>query len=219
MNCTKFEQGLARLMAAEETTGVERQRLLEQLTEHAVACADCRDSADLVGLLADGAGEREIVDDPGDEYWTGFEARLRPRLVQPPERSRGRWWAVAAAALFLAVVAGWLLRGSGDARPAPVAEREPIRSEDDATPGAFPPSLVRSLDQASPAEVEDQLAALEAWGPGWGDPGAPIEDTSSDPALSGGSLFPEVDELDAETRRRLLDWLRDQNRGLEGAKG
>jgi len=188
MNCAGFEQGLARLMVG-EATGGEREQLLSRLREHSAACVGCRGSGDLVDLLASPAGERDIVVDPGEAYWSSFEARLNPRLEDASARSRGRWWVVAASVLLLGLLAGWMLRGPGEpVTPSVVAE--------------FPPSLVRSLDQASSAEVEDQLSALEELEAVW-----------------GGGLFPEVERLDAETRERLLDWLRDQNRRLEGAQG
>jgi len=214
MNCAGYEQGLARLMG-DEATGADRPRLLEQLRRHAAICDSCRGSADLVDLLALPAGERDIVDDPGDEYWSSFEARLRPRLEAVPERSHGRWWAVAAAVLLLGLLAGWMLRGPGETEmPAVMADAGTGRTSEEVAHPEFPPSLVQSLDRASAEEVESQLAAFEELGPGWGAdwPGAGEADW-------GGVLYPEVERLDVETREKLLEWLRDQNRGLEGAQG
>ena len=75
--------------------------------------------------------------------------------------------------------------------------------------GELPDSLVLSLTQASVEEVEDQLTVLEGW-----DDGVLGGDVSEDDAM-----FPDVEGLDPETRRELLEWLRDQNSGFEGAKG
>ena len=214
MNCAGYEQGLARLMG-DEATGADRPRLLAQLRQHAAVCDSCRGSADLVDLLALPAGERDIVDDPGDEYWSSFEARLRPRLEAAPERSGGRWWAVAAAVLLLGLLAGWMLRGPGETEmPAVVADAGTGRTSVEVAPPEFPPSLLQSLDRASAEEVESQLAAFEEFGRGWGEGWSEAGEGEW-----GGVLYPEVERLDVETRERLLEWLRDQNRSLEGAQG
>ncbi len=213
MNCAGFEQGLARLMG-DETSGAEQPRLLEQLREHASACGECGASADLLDLLELPVGERDRGDDPGAEYWSSFEDRLRPRLKRLPERSHGPWWAVAAAVLLLALLAGWMLRGPVDAEmPAVVADAGTGPTSVDFAPPELPPSLVRSLDRASAEEVERQLAALEDLGTAWG-----IDEGSTGELNWGGDLFPEVERLDVDTRERLLEWLRDQNRDLEGAQ-
>jgi hypothetical protein len=211
MNCAEFEQGLARLMGEEAEGGV-RARLLIELRGHAGACTDCRGSGDLLEILALPAGERELADDPGEPYWSSFEWRLKPRLKAAPARSGGAWWLVAAAVVVLSLVGAWILLQPGEAPTTPiVADAGTGPTATEAVPEEFPPSLVRSLDQASAAEVEEQLAALEDLGAGWGG-------GLAEPGW-GEALFPETERLDTETKERLLEWLREQNRGLEGAQG
>ena len=111
-----------------------------------------------------------------------------------------------------------MLRGPGEIEaPTVVADAGTGPTGVVAAPVEFPPSLVQSLDQASAEEVENQLAALEELGPGWG--AGWDESAETDEAIRHEGLFPEVERLDAETRERLLNWLRDQNRDLEGAQG
>jgi hypothetical protein len=213
MNCATFEQGLARIVTGEVEDEAARL-LLGQLQRHARECEACEGGGALLDLLARPAAEREIADDPGADYWSTFEERLRPRL-RAKRAVRVRWWASVAAVLLVALLAGWLLRGAGEA-PADGAVG-PGRASGGPNGGRpeFPASLIRSLDQASDAEVEDQLAALEELSSGdlW------FGAEAAGPDAWDGGLFPEVESLDAETRQRLLDWLRDQNRDAEGAKG
>ena len=168
MNCASFEQGLARLMGG-DAIGVDRERLLADLRDHAGVCEACAGSVDLIDLLALPDGQRDLVEDPGEGYWSSFETRLRPRLGKAPSSSDARWWVVAAAVVLLALVAGWMLQGPGDSPETTTvadAATGPVSSVDAAE--ELPQSLRRSLDQASAAEVEEELAALEELGSGWG---------------------------------------------------
>jgi hypothetical protein len=201
MNCAEFEQGLARWVV-EEIAGDEGKRLVEELRAHASSCDGCSGNADLIAVLDSPAGQRDIVEDPGEAYWSGFEPRLVGRIEElpAPRRVTARAYWIAAAVIAVALVTGSLLLGPRDPAPS-IAGREGAYSDATPTdPAELPDSLVMSVTQASVEEVEDQLTVLEGWG-------------------DGDAFFPDVEQLDSETRTELLDWLRDQNSGLEGAKG
>jgi len=199
MNCAEFEQGLARVIA-EEPAKAGRRELLAALCAHTAGCAACALSRDLITVLDLPQGQRDIVDDPGPDYWSGFSERLAPRLTGRPESrrifARALW--IAAAVIAVALVAGSILRGPGDAGPIE-ADGGSRRVAVAAEASELPASLVSSVSNASVEDVEDQLTVLEGW--------------------SSDSLYPDVERLDAETQEQLLDWLRDENSRLEGAKG
>ena len=209
MNCAEFERGLSRLLAGDEEEG-DRERRLAGLRGHAEACAGCGGLADLLELLSLPPGERDLAEGPPAAYWEGFEAGLRDKLARGGS-PRGRGWAAwagLAAALLLAGVGLWLVFSSAEPGPAGqgLAARDP-------GPVEIPESLEALLRSAEPGEA---LAGLDFLGgfaalPESADP-APA---GNGPAGSGAPFYPDPEAMDAESRRALLEWLREQeDRGL-----
>ena len=119
MDCATFENRLTRLLAGELEPGAARAALAE-LEEHVRACPDCESAAGLVELAALPPAERDPVEEPPEGYWDGFDASVANRLQRSRSGRPGTWWRplAAAAAIVLALAAGWILRG----RVAPVEE-------------------------------------------------------------------------------------------------
>jgi hypothetical protein len=210
MDCASFEHRLAELMGGghEDT---ERQRRVDELRAHAQECVACAGSGDLLELLALPAGERDIVASPDEAYWAAFNDRVRARIA---ERRRLRspavlWSATAAAAMILVAVGTWLVLGPGERIRAVDRAQGPTPASSEAAEASLPEFLVSSLTDATPSEVQAELESLEAWGETWRVPEGG-EAPGGGSARWGEGLFPEVEDLDADSRRELLDWLRSQ---------
>jgi hypothetical protein len=198
MNCAEFEKGLVDLMAGE--TVVERNRDLRRLREHSRDCNDCRGAGELLSWLELPQEQRDPAEEPGSEYWAGFNRRLAGRIEREgsPRRFRSAAW-VAAAALVLLLVAPRLWK-SGPAPGGVDSERE--------IEIPMPEALVEILSDSS----NDELLQTLPWSTG-----VPSGD---EPALGepvGGRLdgwLPDAAGLDEEGQRQLLEWLRAQTQGV-----
>jgi hypothetical protein len=82
-DCASFERELAAL-ASGEIGGADRARVAERLHAHGSRCELCAGAAELVTVVAQSPGERDQADDPGDEYWSSFNARVRERVAVEP---------------------------------------------------------------------------------------------------------------------------------------
>jgi len=185
-DCAAFERELAAL-AAGEIAGVDRQRVSERLRAHGSRCELCAGAAALVTVLAQSPGERDLADDPGDEYWAGFNARVLERVAAEPRpagRFSGRRLGVAAALLVAALLGAWLVR-TVRTKPGTVAVLPATE--------ALPSTLQLELDEADPELLVDQLNDLTGW------------------SLPDDELFPDVADLDADQRRELLLWLKEES--------
>ena len=206
MSCAEFENRLTALMAG-ELPEAERAGAQDALRRHAARCEACAGFDDLLDVLGRPAGQRDVVEDPGQAYWDGFDERLKRRLVEQPARPRPtrRYWVAAAAALLLALSGIWF--------------RQLIRT-DAGSVATVPPGssaeLARALDDVLarvPAEVAiEELEALagseDAWVGALGN--APYDPAWEEPGDLGGWLFPDATNLDDAARKELLVWLEEQ---------
>lgn len=187
-DCAGFERELTAL-AGGDVPQSDRSAALARLRGHAAACAQCGSAADLVALLAEPPGERDLPHDPGDEYWAGFQARLERRIAAEPSgagRARpARYGAWVAAALLLVAAASWLALRPGPDPSRPGADSATVATDDEPLP-------------AGSAEWYEGLDDLAGFGVEWTDDDA-------------GDLFPDVSGLDAPARRELLNWLEEQS--------
>lgn len=198
IDCTRFEHELATL-AAGDVAPAERDATLARLEAHAAGCAACAGTADLLRVLAEPAGRRDVADEPGAEYWADFDRRLGERLRReqaPPGRGRGGLaWAAAAAVLLVALAAGRIVLR--ERAPAGAGGEVAQAGQDTAPPPPgeeFPAELAAVVPAADDVDLLLQVDDLAGWGTGWGE-----ED-----------LFPDVGALDDEQRRALLHWLEEQ---------
>lgn len=201
MNCAGFEHRLAELLGA-ESSEADRAALVADLGAHARSCPRCGSSADLLDLLVLPAGERDLAEEPPEEYWSELQAAVVRRVGvadRKGRRGRGLVW-VAAAVILMAVAGLWLVRG-------------PLTGGDDDPDGAgrsveadlLPSDLDLLLQEAEP---ETALAGLDFLA---GLPGVP------GPGGDDG-IVPLIEEIDAEDRDALLDWLNERepvNREVE----
>jgi hypothetical protein len=113
-------------------------------------CDECRqfcEEADAVMVALDASASRS---EPLEEYWAGFDNRLRRRLIDENAlmtRQRAWWmpWAPAlasAAVIVIAVAAGGFFRNSGPTESGVVVRVEDNHIED------LDPGVVRYLSQA-----------------------------------------------------------------------
>jgi hypothetical protein len=211
MNCADFEHGVTRLLG-NEVDDERRSAELDTLRRHAADCTQCRATDDLLDLLALPPGERDLVDEPPESYWSELQTNVRRRMgerVAEPGWRRSAWTAVAAAAV-LAVVAGlWFVLGlpadQDGARDDGPAARNGLAA------GELPPALDELLQRAGPDEA---LAGLDFLA---GFPGM-AESAAADGAVDAGWVVPEIENLDAEARGALLLWLEEgasRKRGVE----
>lgn len=213
MNCTDFERALTALLADDD----DNADRLAMLREHAEACSQCGGAADLLELLSLSPAERDLVESPAGSYWEEFDSGLRLRLAQSgPPAGRG-WtpWAGIAAALLLAAAGIWLVLSPGDAAPPGGTVRATGEQG-----GEIPDTLEALLRQAEPDEALAGLDFLVGL-PGCSGVGAGAAESASgnnEPSGSGAPFFPDPEQMDAEARRALLDWLRERtvrDRGVE----
>lgn len=193
MDCTAFEREIADLMACPDADPRGERR--EQLEAHAAACAQCADASELVAWIAMPRDARDD-DDPGQLYWAGFQQRLRRRIaetsVADARKPARRWRPAAAAALALvAILSGWWLASWTTGPP----------GDGDPLAGLGPEEL---------SAIEHRLGELF-------DPAVAIDLVGDEEAFDDeGWPFPDTAGLDAEERRSLLEWVRDQERALPG---
>jgi hypothetical protein len=195
MNCASFENRLTEML-----DGQTGDVALAELRRHAEECPACNGAAALVELAALPAQGRDPLDAPPKGYWDGFNASVAQRLDQGAAgRPAGSWRRyAAAAALVVALFAGWFLRGWIDpgARPEqpPAAGAEPR--------GVDWSRLEEVIRQATPEELADALRGL----PGeWA--GIEASGWVSDESGLGGEWMPDADELDEVDRSELMEWL------------
>lgn len=186
MNCARFEQELARLLAGESADR-------DALAAHAASCDACAGSRELVDWASLPATERFEDAVRSEADWARFDVRLRDRLSSEGDRAsrsrrRGVWAAVAAVGV-IALLSGWILRNP--------------------SPPAAPTATVEAI-----AEPDDPEDVLDRWASGGSAevPGPTLV------APAAGWSVPEAEDLDAEERDELLDWLRDEAARLEGGQ-
>jgi len=146
MNCATFEHDVAELMG-DGVAEAAREAHLERLQAHAIGCDACSGTRDLLDLLSRPAGRRDLVDDPGPDYWSEFNGRLADRIAadeSAPANPGPRWIAVAAAVVVVVLGGSWLLL------------RSPVAVD---APGAAP-VFEAALEQATPEALDD----LADWG-------------------------------------------------------
>ncbi len=173
MNCSGFEQGLARLLLEDDAVGV-RAALIEELRRHGAGCPACRDSIPLIEVGALPPAQRDPFDEPTAEYWAGFDEDLRTRIsaassasagstdIPAARQSGGRRWVVAAA-LLAGALGIWVI--ARDVAGPPAAADVPI------------PFLVATADPLAdePLELPEALEQLLAEAdPSWADPDAEL---------------------------------------------
>ena len=216
MDCAGVEDRLSELFAGEWSES-ERAGRIAALRDHARGCDDCGGVLELLDLLDQPPGERDLAAEPSPTYWEELRASVERRReaeetnVSMPRR---RVWAAIAASLLLAVLGFWFLRGS-------LGHREiAIRVDPTEEGGALPPDLEELLRQAEP---ETALAGMDFL-VGFRDiAGIAVESDDEEAGWSGspsgkGGFLPDVEGIDAEDRGALLEWLREPvpvNRGVE----
>jgi anti-sigma factor RsiW len=130
----------AMLQAAGDIDQVTRERL----ESHLLACAACGEQAGRIRrtiqlMLA------EEAPDPGAEYWSAFDARLRGRILR--ERSVPGWRGVASLAAVAAIaVLGLWVWTAGHPRMAPPA-----------APGDSPAPHAGELPDEAEARLEEAI--------------------------------------------------------------
>ncbi len=239
MNCSDFEEGLERVMAAELAPS-DRAKILPALREHVLACRRCAGCSELLAWLDHAPAAVDRTQDPGEAYWRSFTSRLHDRIARDEaDRARARVLALggAAAAVLLAVVGLWRLGGGAPVAPeAPVAVAPPGQvgrvagtgGTTETLPGSGPGVATGPAETAGTAPVE---AGIE--GPGdeadplttlYGEP--PVElvetgDAEAEPTASESTppLFPPTGDLQPEARRRFLAWIREREARLRGGSG
>jgi hypothetical protein len=211
MSCADYEHGLTRLLAGEGDES-RRSTELDDLRRHAAGCPQCRGSIDLLDLLALPPEQRELVDEPPESYWSELQAGVRRRLRDsaPKAGSRRSVWTLVVAAAVLAVVgAVWVVRGLPADQHGAVDDGSLARNGVSA--GELPPALDELLQRAGPDEA---LAGLDFLA---GFPGV-AESAEQDGEVDPGWVVPEIENLDAEARGELLQWLEEGaslERGVE----
>ena len=157
-----------------EVTGDERSAL----DAHLAGCEACRALlGELRTVTTEASAMRAEDDEPAANLWPGIEERLRPRgrrrrwlaALVPGAPGTGTAWlrpALAAAALVVAVAAGYLLLPGGEPAPAPATA--PVeRAADGSTPAAPPPASNPAAPPLASRPVEasqeyyDTLARLQ----------------------------------------------------------
>ena len=236
MDCSGFELELAAVMDGERPEDV-RGALLQRLAAHARGCRDCAGTEELLLLLAQPIGQRDLVPDPGERYWATFDARLKERIASDPDAARPQWsgWRHAVAAAALLLVSGTLIWNSSTnplhptgapdwprplqlalARlPAVVAieQLEELAGMDEPWPSdmttEFPATAVSMDALIGDAAAGEAIGELELLAElsAWN--AGPGED------LDDG-LFPDTGEMSPEVRSKLLDWLDRQNLSPKG---
>ena len=196
MDCSRFQSDLVELVAS-TVSGPERDETIERLGAHAAGCEECRGSRELLVWSSQAADARDVGVEPDPAYWDSFNERVHRRIERHRTHRRSRLgWALAAAVLagtaFLSI---WALR--------------PDRSVEIPSPDS---ESIAGNDVAADAPLEGLLGALDDW---YGfDLEAPSEPgPEPDP---GGALFPSTAGLDADARRGLLEWLREEEARLAG---
>lgn len=113
MRCEEL-RAIAAELALDELTGTERAAALD----HLGSCAACRAEVADLAAIADSL----LLLAPPLEPPAGFESRVVNRIT--PVASPRRWWAptaAAAVAVIVGGVAGFVVRGAGDADDLPAA--------------------------------------------------------------------------------------------------
>jgi hypothetical protein len=142
----------------------------------------------------------DVVEDPGDVYWEGFNDRVRRRIANQPTgvASQGTgWkrWAGAAVAVVLVSAFVWIAFGPTDDAPATRTANGKPASELPQTTLELPDSLVEMIER-DPAALREVGFGEDA---GW--PGAHDGE---------GWVFPDTEDLDPAARDELLEWLRER---------
>jgi len=191
MDCAAFENRLTEVLAGELDPATSRG-VLTELEDHAANCAECGAATEWVELAALPAAERDPVEPPSAAYWDGFNASVARRVESRAERAPATGWRplAAAAAITLALAAGWYLRGRVAPEGADIAE---LAAQDDRS-GDW--SLLEELIlEATPEELASALSLLP--GNGWDGYEAGIR----------GEWLPDADELDESDQEQLMEWL------------
>ena len=200
MDCASFENRLTELLDG-QTDDASRQATLADLKRHAEECPECGGAGALVEWAALPPEQRDPLDVPPESYWERFNASVAHRLDQgSAERSGagGRRYA-AAAAVAVALFAGWFLRGWLD----PGARLEQPQAVVDEQPGASDWShLEEVIRQATPEELAEALRGLPGEWVGIEASGWVVGENGL-----GGDWMPDADELDEIDRLELMEWL------------
>jgi len=194
MNCASFENRLTEWLEGQSGDA----KTLAELRQHVAECPECASAAPLVDWAALPPSERDPVEMPPQEYWEGFNSAVERRLEAQPVVSPWRRYAVAAA-VAVALFAGWFLRGWVD--PGVRTEQAVIAPGEPAGDPNWS-QLEEVIGQASPEELAEALRGLPgAWSgfeaSGWlaGENGI------------GGDWMPEADALDEIDQDVLMEWL------------
>ena len=198
MDCAAFENRLTDLLAGELDPASARE-VAAELERHAAGCAGCSAAAGWLEFAALSAGERDPFDEPPTGYWEDFNASVSRRIATNSRQRRAAWWRplAAAAAIVLALAAGWVLRGR-----VLTVEQTPLAAGHGAS-GEWS-LLDEVIQEATPEELAEALSRLpgNAWDGGY-------------EADVRGEWLPDTDELDEIDQQQLVEWL-DQMDQAEG---
>jgi hypothetical protein len=210
MSCAEFEREWVALLDEREDAP-DRAARVEALLRHADACPGCRSARGLAELLSRPAAERDPLDEPPAGYWDGFNERLAERIRLEESAAASRRLRVAlgavAALLLLAVAAALWPRVATRGPVAPAPELAAVEAAPAAGGEVEEPAIPPELDRLFAADVLPDAGA--DWLP------APLP---TGDAFEDGLWLPDVLDLDAEGRRRLLDWIRAEDARLLGGQ-
>lgn len=217
MSCADFESRLAEILAGESAEATRHETLLA-LRAHAEDCPECAGCLDLIDLAQLPAGDRDLVDVAAPaEYWSTFNQRVRRRIAGSSHRPGHRAVWGAAAAILIVTAAGLGLyswapwsaeRRSPGVQGPIVAQGDRPAPPDAELPGPLDDLLSRVPPEQALAELELIGGIDESWTDDW-DAGA-TTDEGTTPAAAAWP-FPDTDSLDDDARKRLLEWLLEQN--------
>jgi hypothetical protein len=224
MDCKDQEKALFTLLS-EEIDATERAELLKAAREHALRCAVCAGDRELLDWAGGQPAALAADEDPGQEYWDSFEARVSQRLDQqsgseeervrelparPARRTALPWMALAATLLFALI--GWALIVKTNRAPSQEAtlDRErpqaPLTEEviseiaeallADAT--AAQEQFERDLQELELSDMGEALGSLEGLGP------------DGEIELQAAGWIPDLSELDDAAQTEMLAWLEER---------
>jgi len=193
MNCGSFENRLTELLEG-RSGEASRQATIAELERHAEECPECNGAAALVELAARPAGQRDALELPPESYWKGFNPAVARRLDQVDVERPGPGWRryAVAAAMVVALFAGWLLRGRLDPG---TGSGQGVAASGERSEDPDWSRLEEVIRQASPEELAEALRGL------------PGEWAGIEASGWGGDWISGADELNDTDRLELMDWL------------